>query len=693
MVISDEKIQVFSHIIKDFANRALRTICISYKNISKEQVDNWKEKDDQNYNKIEKDDFCLVGIFGIKDQLRDGVANAVDKCQIAGIKVVMVTGDNIDTANAIARDCHIITREIEDDAKENNKTISYVGKDFYEKIGGMRCDSCEQDLKFCSCPRSELQAEAIKTKRREQNPDYNEDIPLRKERIVNMDKFREIYEDIRVIARSRPEDKYTMVYGLRELGQVVAVTGDGTNDAPALSKSDVGFAMGISGTDIAKQAADIIILDDNFATIVQAVKWGRNIYDNIRKFIQFQLTVNICACLLVFISSCIGKETPLSAIQMLWVNLIMDSLGSLALATEPPNENLLTRKPYPKTEYIINSLMWKHIFYQAMFELFITLFFYLYAHRIFPETNPLNVKINQQLLDCYGYIPGQKELSFLQQDVNRMTAGPVIFWELETQKLADALPTKCGEFYNYPNLEEAHKLFIGKYGSVHLTVIFNTFVLYTLFNQLNARVIDDSYNIFADIHKNYLFLVIILVELGLQALIVSVAGIPFKVSVYGLDGPQWGICFAFGALTFLVCLILKPIPFEKCFDALYKCMQKMKGTEVEVKEEEVKKTNVGKVSVELSAQVQVARPKTNTHNLHVEEVRVSSKNSSGKNMAKADLRQNSKEDLRRDSHANLEHHGSNEVRKPNSVLLNLRRPSMNKQFTNRQQSKMRSIKE
>ena len=160
---------------------------------------------------------------------------------------------------------------------------------------------------------------------------------------------------MRVIARARAIDKYALVLGLRELDNVVAVTGDGTNDASALSKADVGFAMGKTGTDVARDAADIIILDDNFNSIVHAIKWGRNIFDNIRKFLQFQLSVNFSAVLLVFVCSCIGSESPITAIQMLWINLIMDSLGSLALSTEDPSDELLYRHPHSKREYIINN--------------------------------------------------------------------------------------------------------------------------------------------------------------------------------------------------------------------------------------------------------------------------------------------------------------------------------------------------
>lgn len=199
-----------------------------------------------------------IAILGIRDIIRPEVPDAVKRCQKAGVKVRMVTGDNKITALAIARECEIVT-----EGQTINEDTVMIGSEFYERVGGLICKTCN-DPSPCNC-----------------DPDKCVEI------VKNKEEFIKIWKSLAVLARSRPEDKYLLVTGLREMGDVIAVTGDGTNDAPALKKSDVGFAMGITGTDVAKHAADIILLDDNFASIVKACIWGRNIYDNIRRFLQF----------------------------------------------------------------------------------------------------------------------------------------------------------------------------------------------------------------------------------------------------------------------------------------------------------------------------------------------------------------------------------------------------------------------
>ena len=275
-------------IIESFAERALRTICLSYKDLKAneggpehEAYSKNQELADAGIREVEETGYTCFAILGIKDVIRPEVPGAVLQCKAASIKVRMVTGDNKITARAIAKECNIYDAGIPDDLQVME------GPFFYEKVGGLYCKNCGKSCP-CLCPGKDV-----------------------KEGVRLMNEFKPIRENLRVLARSRPEDKYLMVTGLRECDDVVAVTGDGTNDAPALKKADVGFAMGIAGTDVAKHACDIILLDDNFSSIVKACMWGRNIYDNIRRFLQFQLSVNVVASITAFIGACILKESPL----------------------------------------------------------------------------------------------------------------------------------------------------------------------------------------------------------------------------------------------------------------------------------------------------------------------------------------------------------------------------------------------
>ncbi|KAL9172290.1 hypothetical protein ABFS82_03G035700 [Erythranthe guttata] len=285
--------------IEQFANEALRTLCLAYKDI---------EGDFSVGNPVPFEGYTLIGIVGIKDPVRPGVKESVAICRSAGIMVRMVTGDNINTAKAIARECGILT----DDG------IAIEGPEF---------------------------------------------------RMKTDEELQKLIPKLQVMARSSPMDKHTLVRHLRTtFGEVVAVTGDGTNDAPALHEADIGLAMGIAGTEVAKESADVIILDDNFSTIVTVAKWGRSVYVNIQKFVQFQLTVNVVALIVNFSSACLTGSAPLTAVQLLWVNMIMDTLGALALATEPPNDDLMKRTPVGRKGNFISNAMWRNIMGQSVYQ-------------------------------------------------------------------------------------------------------------------------------------------------------------------------------------------------------------------------------------------------------------------------------------------------------------------------------------
>ena len=605
--LDEENIKRIKDSIENFNKNKLRSLYIAYKDITKEEYINCEKVNDEG-KLIDQYGMVFLGVFGIRDTLRLGVPEAVRKCHEASVNVIMVTGDNIVTATAIAKECGILgddvnLEELGPDKIEQNPEImndnsrkkdyieeilrykprALTGNSFYNCIGGLICSECKKDTNSCTCPKTEAEAKEIQKKNKE-------DVlrPIKNDVIKNIKNFKIITERLNVMARSQPLHKYALVLGLRTLKNVVAVTGDGTNDAPALSKSDVGFAM-FAGTDIAKEASDIVIIDNNFSSIVTAIIYGRNIYDNIRKFLQFQLSVNFCACLLVFICACIGNETPLTPIQMLWVNLIMDSLGSLALATEPPYEELLQREPTKRKESIINGRMWKHICLQSLIQIILLLVLYLVAPTFVKERELVRLAENTIINYCYGKMPGDSE-------PDHIIYGTASSWSSDDRLKADINKEYCGKYASRQSLSVAFKEYSNANGgTVHMTIIFNVFVIYTLFNQINCRMIDDSFNIFKRMGRSLLFPLITLVEMALQVLIVLFGKSVFHVANNGLTGEQWGICFGFSAITFVVCIIGKLLHIENLID---KCLA---SKEIEEEEEKVGKGDDGSSSTHTSS--------------------------------------------------------------------------------------------
>jgi len=347
----------YEGLIKAYAADALRCIALTHRsNIDKVlqsakiEIENCSVQDCEKY---VENNLCLDALVGIADPLREEVVAAVSTCQKAGIIVRMVTGDNIDTANAIAKQAGILTKD----------SISMTGEHF-RKLTPKQLDDILPRLRVLA--RSSPEDKHILVQRLngglmpENEEEWTKAHPD-KDFATQKDLLLPGYKDEWVVSRGG-------------VGEVVGVTGDGTNDGPALKAADVGLSMGISGTDVAKNASDIIIMDDKFSSIVKAVLWGRSVFDNIRKFLQFQLTVNVVALTITFLSAVAGYKPPLNAVMMLWVNLIMDTMGALALGTEPPADKLLNRRPYRRDASLINRPMWRNIIIQAIYQLGLLIF-------------------------------------------------------------------------------------------------------------------------------------------------------------------------------------------------------------------------------------------------------------------------------------------------------------------------------
>ncbi|CAM6053706.1 unnamed protein product [Sphagnum tenellum] len=433
--MTPEKEDELRRTIEGMAALKLRCIAFAHRVVKKSEIPigeealaNWQTPEN---------DLILLGIAGIKDPCRPGVFEAVQTCIKAGIKVRMVTGDNLLTARAIAVECGILDED----------GLAVEGEEFRKWDDA----KIEKDL-----------------------------------------------EKLSVMARSSPTDKLRLVQKLKAKKNVVGVTGDGTNDAPALHEADIGLSMGIAGTEVAKESSDIIILDDDFTSVVKVVRWGRAVYANIQKFIQFQLTVNIVALIINFVAACTSAEVPLTAVQLLWVNLIMDTLGALALATEPPTDDLMLKKPVGRVEPLITNVMWRNIFIQAIYQVIILL-----------VLNYSGIKILK--------LSGTPDQQMLMKN----------------------------------------------------TIIFNAFVFCQLFNEINARR-PEKLNVFEGIHKNYLFISIIVITVALQFVIVEFLNKFAQTTKLPLK--WWIFCILIGIVSWPLAFAAKFIPLpEKPLSQFFGC--------------------------------------------------------------------------------------------------------------------------
>jgi Ca2+-transporting ATPase len=291
--------------LKDAAGHAMRTLGFAYA-VLPDGVPTDADGLHECKEKLEEG-LIFAGFCAIRDPLRDDVPEAVRKCRQAGIEVKMVTGDNIETAKAIGKQIGLLDRP---------DAVVLTGPEFKAKTD------------------EELLA---------------------------------VLPKMTILSRAQPLDKYRLVRLLQQLNHVVAVTGDGTNDAPALKTADVGLSMGKAGTEVAKEASKIVLLDDSFATIVRAVHWGRALYENIQRFIQFQLTINVSALTIAFLGPFFGVKPPFTVLQLLWINVIMDTFAAIALCSEPPREGLMKVAPKKKDENILTPGMLGNIFTTAAF--------------------------------------------------------------------------------------------------------------------------------------------------------------------------------------------------------------------------------------------------------------------------------------------------------------------------------------
>lgn len=444
--------------LRDAASLAMRTLAFAHAVLP----DDAPDAEDALHAMRDSLEFNLVfeGFVAIRDPLREDVKDAIAECRSAGIEVKMITGDNVETARAIGYEIGLVPRR--------DEPIDQPGA-------------------------------AVLTSQR-----FNQ---------MSDEELKTSLPGLRILARARPLDKFRMVRLLQELGEVVAVTGDGTNDAPALKRADVGLAMGIAGTEVSKEASKIVLLDDAFSTIVKAVHWGRSLYENIQRFIQFQLTINVSALTITFLGILLfAVKAPFTVLQLLWINVIMDTFASIALCSEPPRPGVMKMPPKRRNENILSPAMVRTIFVTAAFFVIIML-----GLLVLMKGEPGNP----------GLFAGSGEWSVEAAGTRLAVAEKYLERQHGKWHVSDQVPT--------PALR-------GQEVSVAFTVLqvslfFSIYVFFQVWNQINCRSLTPEVSGFHRILQNPTFLAIAgAVALG-QVAIVTLGGPVFKVEP--LTPLQW----------------------------------------------------------------------------------------------------------------------------------------------------------
>jgi Ca2+-transporting ATPase len=468
--LTDEVRHYIEHHLRDAASLAMRTLGFAFAELPAGTPDN-EDALAALGDKLEED-LIFAGFVAIRDPLREDVKDAVAKCRSAGIKVKMITGDNVETARAIAFDIGLVDRR---DAPINTPDATILTSDNLAELS-------------------------------------DEELKARLPSIV-------------VLARARPLDKYRIVKLLQELDEVVAVTGDGTNDAPALKKADVGLAMGIAGTEVAKEASKIVLLDDSFATIVKAVQWGRSLYENIQRFIQFQLTINVSALAIAFLGPFFGVKAPFTVLQLLWINVIMDTFASIALCSEPPREGVMDLPPKRRDEDIVTPGMKKTILTTAAFFI-VTMLTLLVLMRGNPQKPGLFADQGRKL---WAFESAGSRVEVPQRNLEQFKGAE---WKIVRTSEDDP--------------EEIKRL-AGQQGEVTFTVFqvglfFTIYVFFQVWNQINCRSLTPEMSGFHNLFGNGMFLLIAGATAVGQVLIITIGGPVFKVEPLSLL--QWLLVIA-----------------------------------------------------------------------------------------------------------------------------------------------------